>query len=643
MNRLHRADWAALALTLCAFALRIWRLDSVPLGWRDDELINALVISQHALDGNWAVYYPDASGHEALYHWAVAGLRALLGETAFAIRGASVMFGTLTIPLTYLVGTRLIGKWRALLAAAALTVSFWSLMYSRTGIRHIAMPFFMLLAFDWFWRGLRQTEWRAGLWRLTLSGLFSGLGLYTYFASRGVPLILAVFVVYLLLFGRKIILPHWRGIVAHFATTLMVAIPLILTLRRQPEGVYRVEELAAPLTAALNGEFALMGQHIWQTVGMFSFTGDPEYLYNIPLRPIFHPIISLLFWVGVALVVWTVLSGLWQQWRAGSASVSAERWPIHQAAFLFLWWLAGIAPAFISVPPASLGHNIAAQSATYLLLAYPIGKWAAERRLIWTVVGLTLVAIAARDLNDYFVRWPQTPQVRFLYRSDLKELANAIESEQLNDVAISSLLAGPWDREALALDAPSSLSARWYNPSRALFLQPVDILHGYPDIGELYAETRLQPQATIGSSYRWSKAQPVSPPSDTVGCFENGLCLDHAVINRDSGTLDLTFRVAAPLDLPNSPLISNPPPPNVDNRPRLAVFAHLLSATGEIVAGDDGLWVDPTTLQVGDVFIQQHQLLPGAGAVRVGLYDPQTGVRWQVGAQEWLVVADASS
>ena len=60
--------WLIVGLTLLAFAVRIWQLEQTPPGWRDDELINSLVISQKVLDGEWAVYYADASGHEALYH-----------------------------------------------------------------------------------------------------------------------------------------------------------------------------------------------------------------------------------------------------------------------------------------------------------------------------------------------------------------------------------------------------------------------------------------------------------------------------------------------------------------------------------------------------------------------------------------------
>jgi hypothetical protein len=54
-----------------------------------------------------------------------------------------------------------------------------------------------------------------------------------------------------------------------------------------------------------------------------------------------------------------------------------------------------------------------------------------------------------------------------------------------------------------------------------------------------------------------------------------------------------------------------------------------LSSDGQFLSGDDGLWIDPTTLQEGDIFIQQHKLpSPTAGQTIVfGLYDPKTGER----------------
>lgn len=124
------ATWAAL-IVLLAFGARIVSLDGVPPGWRDDELIETLVISQKILDGDLAFYYPDASGHEALYHALNALFLAWFGPTAPGIRLLSAFLGTLAVPLTYALARRMFGAAAGLTASALLAVSFWGLMYSR--------------------------------------------------------------------------------------------------------------------------------------------------------------------------------------------------------------------------------------------------------------------------------------------------------------------------------------------------------------------------------------------------------------------------------------------------------------------------------------------------------------------------------
>ncbi len=71
----------------------------------------------------------------------------------------------------------------------------------------------------------------------------------------------------------------------------------------------------------------------------------------------------------------------------------------------------------------------------------------------------------------------------------------------------------------------------------------------------------------------------------------------------------------------------------------------ILDSEGTMLAGDDGLWVDPSTLRPGDRFVQLHilELAADAGepvAVEVGLYDPYTGERWAVGAESGHLLAD---
>jgi hypothetical protein len=125
--------------------------------------------------------------------------------------------------------------------------------------------------------------------------------------------------------------------------------------------------------------------------------------------------------------------------------------------------------------------------------------------------------------------------------------------------------------------------------------------------------------------------------------FSNGLALTEArwlheetLAPGREAILLTAWRVAKPLDLPPMPVVANPPPPKTYTGPRLSVFAHLLSADGEALAIDDGLWVDPLTLRPGDRFVQIHRFaIPqdasdGPYMLQLGLYDPMTGERWRL-------------
>jgi hypothetical protein len=320
-----------------------------------------------------------------------------------------------------------------------------------------------------------------------------------------------------------------------------------------------------------------------------------------------------------------------------------------------IWWLVGIAPAVLSVPPASLGHVILAQPAFYLLAALPVGALRGWGRLPtgWrapaaglAAAGLLLVG-AARDLPDYFIEWPARGMVRFLYHADSRDVADFILRDPAApwpaDFGITGPLAGPWNRIALELDLGGvAARPRWYNPERALLLWPDVSFSGYPAVDSPYAHlfTPLPQDSLLAGDYTLARVAPPVTPTLAGGqlflneapvCFDNGLCWLAAAYDPDGGLLEVEWRVADGLALPPIPLVSNPPPPGVYAGLRLSVFAHLLDDNGDLLAGDDGLWVDPETLRAGDVFLQRHHLSAPDGrvpaAVAFGLYDPMTGAR----------------
>jgi 4-amino-4-deoxy-L-arabinose transferase-like glycosyltransferase len=684
--------WALLiSLLLLAWGLRLCCLETIPPGWRDDELINIHALSGEVLAGRFPLYFTGASGHEPLYHYVHAGVHALLGFNVLSGHLLSVVCGTLAVALTYGLARRLFGRATAAVASLALATSFWSLMYSRTGMRHISATPFALAVFYLLWPLLTDRSLTPNLQPPTSNpqspipntqspmpntqsptgpspfiiphiryislGLLLGASLYTYTAARLLPLVLVLFAAYLALFHRDRFTRHWRGLLLALGVAAVLAAPLALAIAQgrseaAAQGIgadARLAELALPLRALRGGNPRPLLESTWTTLGMFHATGDPEWLYNVSDRPVFNLLGGALLWAGVALCLY--------------------RWRRPRYFFLLLWLGLGLLPAFLSIPPASLSHTILAQPVAYILPALALAEayhWLRSRDLKPTVRSSLLVIChlsfviflttnAFRDLQDYFVTWPQRGMVRFLYRADYREAAHYLDSHpEVTDLAVSSALMGPWDRLALAVDTHrDDVAVRLFSPERALVWAGDDA----PMVVLLASSAR--PASPIDGLLEASgdpleSAPPhlalhrlrgdVLPTADASRArFANGLelttthWLDEEVPAPGREAVLLTgWLVAQPLRLPPMPIVANPPPPGVYSGPRLAVFTHLLAADGTFLVGDDGLWVDPLTLQPSDRFIQVHRLaLPsdapaGPYVLEVGMYDPMTGDRWPI-------------
>jgi hypothetical protein len=263
------------------------------------------------------------------------------------------------------------------------------------------------------------------------------------------------------------------------------------------------------------------------------------------------------------------------------------------------------------------------------------------------VVSVTTIAI--RDLRDYFIIWPERGMVRVLYRADHREVANYLnEHPEIVDVAVGSALMGPWDRVALEVDIErEGVVPRLFNPERTL-LWPADgrptpvLVPSWPDMASPIEDFLGEGEAISPHLTRYALS-PTSLSSTRQTRFANGLVLTGARwLNEDGpvpgheAILLTTWHVSGPLDLPPIPIIAQPPPPKTYAGPRLAVFAHVVDASGRVQATDDGLWVDPLTLQPGDRFVQIHRFaVPadtprGPDRLQLGLYDPKTDRRWPV-------------
>jgi hypothetical protein len=367
---------------------------------------------------------------------------------------------------------------------------------------------------------------------------------------------------------------------------------------------------------------------------MFTFAGDPEWLYNIEVRPVFDWITGLFFYLGVIICL-----------------VRLRR---LESGFALVWLIVGIAPAFVSIPAASFSHTIAALPVVYVLTAFgaisaldwlsdKMTRWqddkmSSGRRIMLSSLPVVILSMlvgfgAWLTIRDYFGTWANEYIVRFQYHAPTRDVAKWLN--QHPEIGATAVGTSPYqlvlDPLALKLDMPRDIPTSWFNAESALATDADDrfILTQLQEPGAevqkiIDDQGELQAAYPSFEIYRF-RTYPRPGPLD--GEFDGGrLVLRSAtggpneVQSGDVLTWRTTWSIAPPL-----------------SQSRLKLFLHVLNDRDEVVAGDDREDFNFSTVNQGDRLIQINQLtlpseLPsGQYPVEVGWYNPDTGERLRRG------------
>jgi 4-amino-4-deoxy-L-arabinose transferase-like glycosyltransferase len=659
--------WATVTLILLVGAtLRFWGLGEVPPGLAHDEVANWL-IARDILAGEHAIYFTAAYGHEPLYQYLQAGTVALFGDHWLGLRYPSAALGLLGLAAMATLVRRLAGTKTALAVMAFAAVSFWPLFYARVGLRAILLPFTGALAAYFLCRGLglsaRSRDVQVASGQRTadwlLAGLLLGISLYTYMASRILPVIVLAFMIYVSLVRRSA-RKYWPGMVLVLVIAALVFAPLGLWLARNPEAEYRIAEVRQPLDRLLAGDPSLVWHNLGANLGFFVLSGDRWPRQNVPGRPVFaDPVGAVLFCIGLGIAIW--------------------RWRDPRYGFLVIWMLGSLVPSVITADAPSSIRNILALVVTFVFPALawewlaglwsragPARRWLsirAWRVTSWSVLAAALVLGCGLSVRDYFIRWPAHEVVQFDYQSDLTAVAEQVGRLPLETpVAVAGLSVYTMDRYTLSLSTrrdvgsvrlsdtretllvPAGDGARLFVP-QVVPLDPVFerlllTLGAVVESDPSYVGYRLPDRASLESYLQGLDSTAAMPDGASVPLpvsFGGQLAfLGYEPIPAvgASEQVVLTFwRVA---ETPREPL---------------RIFLHALGESGTPIAQDDGLASAPWAWETGDVLVQKHELrlpagtAPGKYRLQVGVYDPATGTRLAVSTADrlllgWLTVAE---
>jgi 4-amino-4-deoxy-L-arabinose transferase-like glycosyltransferase len=639
-----------LAILLVAAVLRLAALDRAPPGPSYDELQNAR-LSERVLEGRWAIYYAENFGQEPLYPALAALAVRLFGWSVSALRLPGALAGILSVIVVYRVGRRLHTERAALLAAAFQAVSFWSLIETRVALEIALLPPLSATAMLLLVRGLDEHE--RGRWHTMLNfglaGALLGAHVYAYTAGRVMPFLPLALLVYLTLLAPHQVRRHWLGLLLLCLVTALVVAPLAVFLRTHPDAEQRLEQLVGPLESLREGDPRPVLRIAVGTLGMFTFQGEPQWLYNIAERPVFDPVTSILFYAGLA---WCIAH--LRDWRYG---------------LVLLWLLVGLSPAMVSPPAGSFTHSLAAQPAVYLALGLggdAAWRWLSRRRA-WLGPALLVAVVAlhfALSRYAYFGVWRTAPEVSQLYQGGVTAIARELDaSTPPGPVAAGGPYVNHWHPwNAVGFDLAlrrEDLQVRWFNPSRAWIWPhgagPITYYFPSDPLGEQTFDPVLQRRFTADA------ASISSPSDDFLALRVSSLGTLREQLEGASRTPVAWLpaegherRLAPPVrfgdriellgaDVPEASLVPGGELRvttywrvlNDDASPVVA-FVHLTSDGRDIWGQHDGLDVWPPSLRPGDRFAQVHPVPVRSDAptgpyrVEVGLYHPETLQRLQV-------------
>ena len=653
-------EWALLALILClSLALRVWRLDTVPPGLTHDEASNGHDAAA-VLRGIRPIYFTVGYGHEPLYPYSVAAVMSILGTADVTLRLTTVGWGLALILLSYGLSRRLFGSLPALLTAAWMATSFWCVMTSRVGLRAITLAVTFIASASCFWAACAlpaeesPPARRRWVWWV-LSGAFLGASIYTYMASRAMPAVYLLFLAYGLVLcrlgGRSSGLRRLgAGTALLLLVAALVAAPLVHFLVTHPGAEQRVGQLGAPLQQAAQGDFSSLWNKVSASLPMFSFRGDPLWLYNIPGRPLLDPVTGALFYAGIVVCLW--------------------RWRDPRYTFLLLWLVVGVGPALVTGPDATVLRTIAAQPVIFMIAALALAeiiRFLGQRSGRWgSILGIgcfvVLVAgVGLRTVHDYFDVWGEHRDVRVAYHHALVQEARYLDAQpEGGAVAFSSIYPGRFHdpytveialrREDLALrwfDGQSALvfpaegEARVIVPSIAPLdqaLEPIFREHA----SRLHTED-LRPDDLIPrfDVYRFDAAgalaellpavqdQPVyGYPSDSLPASEPQAAYQPLVLPVDlGGVVDLLgYDLRTPAVAPGGQVeLLTVWQIRASLDAEAVLFTHLLDRDSHVVGQADRLDVPAWGWQPGDVFVQLHRFPVDASAT-ADLYHLEVGI-----------------
>jgi hypothetical protein len=341
-----------------------------------------------------------STGMPSMWFWPEGLIMRLMGPTLGGARYWPALIGALVVVPVYGLARIVWGRIAAIIAGFAVAISAVMVHYSRNTLPNIGDALWWAGCFYFLLRGLRSRRPSD----FAMAGLLAGTSMYTYYATRLLPFVLAAFIAYMALFHFK----AFREQIGHFALLAVGFLvgfgPLLIYFVRNPGmwGGRGESSLLIPLSIPTNWQgwvqdWNVLSHELWQNFLSLSIIPTKDNLY---FAPFMFPAEVVIMLLGVGVLVW--------RWR-------------QPASFLLLLW--GLSVLFVSSmilsptnPNPNFLHWAPAWPVFFLALALPPTLWLGALwrtgyrgwRVGCLIVGAGLAFMATANSYFYLVVYPTT-------------------------------------------------------------------------------------------------------------------------------------------------------------------------------------------------------------------------------------------
>ena len=429
-----------LIILVIAGFFRLWKLNEIPPGLYPDVAINGNEALESLKTRSFKLFYSENNGREGLMMWLIALSFSIFGVSIWSIKIVAATIGILTILGLFLLTKELfsfntptfqhsnIPTIISLLSSFFLATSFWHTNFSRIGFRAILLPFVLVFSFYFLLKGLKTKRARDFI----ISGIFFGLGFYTYISFRFAVLILPfVLIPYWFIYKREGLQKKFLSSIFFFLFSIfIIALPIGIYFLKNPQDfIGRATPISIFATRNPIKEFF---KSLILHFAMFNFYGDPNWRHNFSGSPMLFWPAGILFLIGLILSFKEIFK---------KSNYQNKNYPLLSTYYFllsafFIMLLPGIL-TFEGIPHSL--RVIGVIPVVYIFVGFGalktyqfLDKNAKNKKLLVIASLLFLLAVSLSEFNKYFVKWGKNKEVEGAFTEKFVK-----EGEFLNSLPIN--------------------------------------------------------------------------------------------------------------------------------------------------------------------------------------------------------------